>query len=413
MSEKELKYLKFSRRYIRGKITKKFIALTSDVINNSDLKECKTYLGEIGDLKEEIKASNKEVANLIWRHTEDEAVLNQEMEDVDSYNQKLTALHNSLDDRVSELTRVISDSPDQPSHSGGFISDHSRISNQLKLPQLPLPEYSNTDGENLHDFFQNFENIMDKCALSNYEKFLCLMKALSKEPLDLIKSLQGSQQSYVEAKQLLIKAFASPMRQKHEAIKRLVNLSLPPNGEIYSYISKLRIIIQTFNNINMEVKDILQYFIWHSMPKSLQNQFVHITNTNNPQLAQIEEHLFEAAERFSDIKKSSNANKVSNISKSTTNGSKLETVGLAANISDSKSKPKYCSLCSASNKPKEHPIYKCPNFPSPKSKLDKLKSPSKGDCNSPRPQGVTIWAWTPTGVYSGLIALTSAIALKP
>ena len=105
MSEAQLNYLKFARKYIRSKITKKCNSLSSEILGNTDLTTCKNLLTEIRDLKDEIKASNKEVSNLIWIYVKDESLLNKEMEEVDTYNQKLTTLQNILDIRVSELTQ--------------------------------------------------------------------------------------------------------------------------------------------------------------------------------------------------------------------------------------------------------------------------------------------------------------------
>ena len=76
--------------------------------------------------------------------------------------------------------------------------------NQMKLPQIPLPEYGRREGETLENFINNFESIVDKYALSEFEKFVLLSKQLKNEPAILIKSLQGSQQSYTQAKKFVM-----------------------------------------------------------------------------------------------------------------------------------------------------------------------------------------------------------------
>lgn len=65
------------------------------------------------------------------------------------------------------------------------------------------------------------ELILSRYTLSEFEKFVLLSGQLSNEPLILIRSLQGSQQSYSEAKSLLTKAFSSPLAQKFDILNRL------------------------------------------------------------------------------------------------------------------------------------------------------------------------------------------------
>ena len=79
----------------------------------------------------------------------------------------------------------------------------------LRMSELPLPEYSHSDGESLEYFLKSFESVIDKYKLSSYEKFIYLQKQLKKEPLVLIKSLEVRNPSYEEAKELLSKVFAS------------------------------------------------------------------------------------------------------------------------------------------------------------------------------------------------------------
>ena len=84
--------------------------------------------------------------------------------------------------------------------------------NKLKLPELPLPSFSNNEGERLIQFFINFEAIIDKYDLSNFERYIYLEKQLSDEPLVLVKSLTGTKRCYSEAKDLLNQAFARPIK---------------------------------------------------------------------------------------------------------------------------------------------------------------------------------------------------------
>ena len=179
------------------------------------------------------------------------------------------------------------------------ISDHFQT-NRLKLPQIPLPSYAHKEGEDLHKFFSNFENIVQKYGLTDYERFIYLQGQLSGEPLMLIRSLDIGSQSYISAKELLTKAFASVVTQQFEAIKRLSELKFGMKSP-YEYIGKIRQIQEAFKSLKVDTNIVLQYFIWQSMPENLQNQLVNISNHNKPDLTDIMENIFDAMERFLDI----------------------------------------------------------------------------------------------------------------
>jgi hypothetical protein len=254
------------------------------------------------------------------------------------------------------------------------------ISNQIKLPNLPLPEYNHEPGASLELFFANFESIVNKHKLSEYEKFLLLTKQVHNEPLILLKSLLGGQQSYTEGKLLLQKAFGSKLNQQFEVVHRLIKLRLSESGEPFSFISEMRTLVQSFKDLNIDIETVLQCCVWGGMPESLKLQFVHITNCNKPSLQQIEDKIFEATERF------------------LTNRDRVKTpreslVGYAASVEYSgepKTNPrnfksfsenrdnskigKACILCSSLDRPADHVIYKCKACITAKQKVDKLKS---------------------------------------
>ena len=105
------------------------------------------------------------------------------------------------------------------------------------------------------------------------------------------------------AKDLLTKAFASKNAQKCSTITKLSQLNLPYNGNYYEFVSNLKLIRQSFENLNISVDDVIQFFVWQAMPVNLQNQFISITNNNRPTLDEIEDNIFSAIERFNASKK--------------------------------------------------------------------------------------------------------------
>ena len=153
-------------------------------------------------------------------------------------------------------------------------------------------------------------------------------------------------------------------------IKRLTRLNLSYNGEVYTYISEYRAIKYSFTKLGISVDDILLYFVWNFIPKAFQNQFVHINNTNNPTLKQIDDSIFEAADRFCSIRRNPG-----NKSQSSALVAEVEddTTGLAAKVSV-KPRQKTCSLCASDKAHCDHAIYNCTRYPTADDKIAKLKA---------------------------------------
>lgn len=337
MSIEELQFLKDNRRYLRTKATKRCNIVKTN-IQHFSFDQCTNEIADLETLRTQLTKSNDEVSKGIWLHVKDRNELDAELADIDKYDEQIVQTQRLLTTRIKDVSvaQIPSAAPNQ---------EFARISSQLKLPQLPLPQYSHSEGESLDSFFTNFENIISKYSLSPFEKFVFLERQLSKEPLTLIKSLQGSEQSYDSAKELLIKAFASPLTQKYDIIKRLAKLHWSQNDDPFVFISEMRIILQTFNKLNINTNDVLQYFVWSALPIKMQNQFIHITNTNKPSLNEIEEKMFEAVERYQSMNKHSNTEK-SKPAQNTT----ATTNNFAANVHFREkheiNKFKKCVLCS-------------------------------------------------------------------
>ena len=142
-----------------------------------------------------------------------------------------------------------------------------------------------------------FESIIDKYTLSEYERFVFLEKQLAGHPLTLIKSLMGTDRCYSKAKALLTKAFARPLKQKFETIKQLVNLNFDKD-EPYKFISDVKLVVSAFDYLKIDVKTMIQYFVWYRLPKEYQDHLVHITGKTYPTLKDIEDDIYEAVDRI-------------------------------------------------------------------------------------------------------------------
>ena len=248
---------------------------------------------------------------------------------------------------------------------------------KLKLPRIPLPEYAH-EGEDLFKFFTNFEQILQKYELTEYEKFVYLQNQLSNEPLTLIKSLKLADQNYATAKALLEQAFGSPLTQQFRVLHNLENLKLAATDDPYQFISDMRLIIDSFERLKIDTKVILQYFIWNGLNNEMKTQLVHITNTNKPSLDEIQKHIFDATERYTSLRKF-NSQKSSHFKKDSCkqSGKTDQAVNAAAvNYQDRSSdgkKPKFCTLCSTKDKREtSHSTFECKSYPTPEAKIKKI-----------------------------------------
>ena len=155
------------------------------------------------DIKTKLSTINDNVCKLVWKEKKSEDGLQREMEDCESYEQKLSTAISSMELR--------------PIEESEHVERGEPYRNTLKLPQIPLPVFSNAKGESLEIFLNGFESIVNQSTLMQYQKFVYLEKQLKGEPLSLIKLLGTDERSYDAAKQLLIEAFASSINLKFDA----------------------------------------------------------------------------------------------------------------------------------------------------------------------------------------------------
>ena len=366
-AEKELTASKHVRKYIRSDITRSYNKILAD-IESFSINDVETDISRLTELQNTIKDADGRILNASIACGIDDVSMQAEYDESVGYTKKLFSSLNTLKSRLKILNN-----PSSIAFTGDNIAPPANTPNasfnrKLKLPQIPLPVYAHKEGENLHKFFSNFENILGKDGLSDYEMFIYLQGQLSGEPLMLVQSLDIGSQSYNSAKDLLTKAFASVVTQQFETIKRLSELKFSLKSP-YEYVGKLRQIQESFKSLKITSDIVLQYFFWQSLPESLQNQLVNISNSNKPNLNDIVENIFDAMERYLDknrrlqTKKSESSIEVSNYA-----------VSMNPYITD-KSRPTFCSLCSSKDKKcTTHSTYNCPVFPSTKDKIGKLNA---------------------------------------
>ena len=358
-TEDQLRFLTDNRAHARGKVTRTVNSINYQ-LSELDRTSCLDSIAKLKSLQDKLTKQNDEISKLLWSVEKDRTKLNRELEKIDEYDETILLCINALQRRVETLGAALASSSQNVSDTtGGSVLR----SNRLKLPELPLPHYYRKPGESLERFFTNFENVVEKYSLSEYERFILLSKQVHNDALTLINSLQGCRQSYTEAKNILEKAFASPILQKFEIINNLRSLNLSKAGDCYKFISEMSMIIDSFENLKITTDDVLTCFIWSAMPDALKLQLTHITNSSRPTLEQIREYIFEAVNRYK------NENSVQK--PHATHYSKESTVAHAVNVNVGK-KFKPCVLCSDNNNKADHPIYRCSRYDNPKAKLDRL-----------------------------------------
>ena len=84
--------------------------------------------------------------------------------------------------------------------------------------------------------------------MSNYDKLLLLKQQLVGRALAVVESLESTNQTFTDAKNLLEKAFLDTDSQNYKAIKNLVELKLGLTDDPYCFISKGR---STHENVRM------------------------------------------------------------------------------------------------------------------------------------------------------------------
>ena len=373
MSVQDINFVKHNRKYMRAEVTRLFNSVTSSL--SSYTKEDKLQvIARLQSLQKDLKAYDLKVAAHLFEEGTDKSLIEKEYDDSAEYDNKIISA-------ITRLNSSISDSSVGTSDGTGTCNIHHK---QLKLPELPLPEYGHREGEDLNKFFTNFEHVINRYSLSGYEKFVFLQKQLSNEPLTLVKSLEVGKQDYLSAKLLLQQAFASTLTQHYETISRLSRLKLEYNDDPYKYIGDMRMLTESFRSLKIDADTVLQYFFWHGMNDTLQAQFVNITNKNKPSLKEINEHMLEATERYIEVSKKMKMKKEKNprIKDAKPGDLKSDVVdksasSFAANINVNKgNKPKnapYCTLCSGrGDRDESHSTFNCKAYPTPVSKRDRL-----------------------------------------
>jgi len=355
------------RQYLRARVTRIHNQIIEPSVVSIPERKLKEFRSQLTSLSSELNDINIQINSVMPDGVSVDEVWAQE----DVYRENISVCLGLLAEWIEEAPP----NPPSNSHAQNIVTIPPRNSNQLKLPPIELPIFSNDSGDNLEKFFYAFEAITDKNNLSSYEKFVYLRNQVRKGPEALLNSLETNNQTYAHAKKLLQDAFASPLTQKYEVIKRLSELRLGVNDDVYSFIGSMRSILASMDNLKIDMDTVIQYFIWKSFSRDFQDQLIQITNATKPDLTQINENLFSAAERYtklSERKREQNRRSYHEVRANLINDDIPITNNIAVNI---KSKSfRACNLCTADKvKNVEHDLRNCTVYATASDKVKKLR----------------------------------------
>ena len=207
------------------------------------------------------------------------------------------------DDRIRLLLVLVENPPALTAGGNQSTNMHqeetaTQSRSKVIVPQIPLPKFSNSEGENLKEFLLSFDSILGKRGLNQHQLYAFLRDQLSGGPQALIKSLKGENQTYLKAKALLEDAFDNVSNSKFDTIKRLKELKLKPGMDTYEFVGELRSVTTDITTHKIELDDVIQYFLWNSFDLKFQNHFTVITGKSRPSITEIQSNIFEACTRY-------------------------------------------------------------------------------------------------------------------
>lgn len=347
-----LKHLISSRGNYRGQVTKIHRDKDNLPLKTREERECISK--KLNRLQEELDKLDNIIRELKWEDNSSvEATALAE-------NDKEIDESTKYEDQITECLTIISKLNSNPVTN--------TVTSMLKSPTAPLPLFKSKEGEDLTEFFKQFEDTISHFGYTEFDKFLLLKQQISGKASLLLSSLDSSQHKYSVAKTLLQDALASPATRKFNVIRQMTNMKLEYNSEPFEYIGQLNSIHNSIKDLRITSEDILQYFAWTGLNERFKSHLINITNETKPTLEQIKEKFFDANERYTNSNKhyKSNVKAKENLPK--------EHTSFAASIQPKKKSSvnifKYCTLCSEKG---SHPVYKCPKYQTPANKIERIK----------------------------------------
>lgn len=359
-----LQLLVGQRKIVRKKVTELFNKSSEFVNLDQDTKLSKKSL--LLGYKDRLKDLDDRIFCIKFSDTTEEAVLEEELIACEEYFDKI---HTCLP--LLEFHSVSSPSSNQ--------TDVAR--SLLKQPVAPLPKFFSKEGEDFLKFITEFETTTRSFNYPDRDLLLLLNQQLEGRAKHLLSSLESDKQQYIQAKDLLIAAFASKEQRINSAIKKLTCLHLKEGDDPFIFISQLRTLCESVKTLQINSDEFVRYFAWNGLNERFKNHLVLISNNTHPSLTNILENFFKACERYESSEGTSNDVKHKSSKSSSTGGQTFRLKAKSHNFAVKAESTKTpvvnsnCSLCLKTGKEDvAHFIFKCPNYPTSSDKIKVLKS---------------------------------------
>ncbi|XP_064110129.1 uncharacterized protein LOC135217954 [Macrobrachium nipponense] len=269
------------RKVIRRKVTEQF--------NRSDTYSALTQEGKLAikgllvNYRNKLSELDDQILLKKFPDISDEAELEPELTSCQDYLDKIEHCLPLL-----EISRSKNDSNNIPDVARSL----------LKQPTAPLPKFTSKEGEDFLKFIAEFEATTNAFQYPDRDLLLLLKQQVDGRAKTLLSSLEADKQRYVDAKELLISAFASKEVCKNNAIKKITELSLREGDDPFIFISILRSVCEAVKTFNIGADEFVRYFAWHGLNGRFQRHIINIAGKTHPSLNDIISHFFAACERY-------------------------------------------------------------------------------------------------------------------
>ena len=199
----------------------------------------------------------------------------------------------------------------------------------------------------------------------------------------MLGSLDGSKQTYTDAKALLEQAFGDKEIQKYNLLTKLTSLHLK-HTEPFELYSEFNNLTSSLENLIVTVKDVYKFALWKALPHDYQTQYLAYSKDSVPTLDVLRKYYFDVCRR---VQNSSNPNTVKEKNPSfkqrAHNSPTALTLAMGIerpiksynNSQGPKGQPHkpHCSLCYRTGQPYSHKLGCCKTYPTAHDKVNKLK----------------------------------------
>ena len=256
----------------------------SEPIEDGALQHLKT---ELQEKQLELKKSNGAILDLLLEHVKEEQVLDNEIDEVSIYKEKISSAIFSIDRHLranEELSTRLRKSVSQDSLNSNMseLSTGSRSSRKInvKLPKLELKKFSGKIHE-WPEFWDGFQSVHQNPDLADCDKFKYLKSFLEEPARKVVAGMPMTDDNYATAVEHLQKRFGKQemIEQAHinnlmrlqpvfneRAVSRLRNL----HDEIETHHRGLEALgVNTFSYSSIVVPAVLQ-----KIPESIRGQMI-------------------------------------------------------------------------------------------------------------------------------------------